>query len=47
MFPDAKFGVEPVVENGFYYDIDVGRALSPEDLDTIEKNARAGAKSSV
>ena len=40
LFPDAKFGVGPVVENGFYYDIDVGRALSPEDLDTIEKKMR-------
>lgn len=31
-FPNAKFGVGPVVENGFYYDIDIGRPVTPEDL---------------
>jgi threonyl-tRNA synthetase len=35
LFPDAKFGVGPVVENGFYYDIDIGRPLTPEDLKNI------------
>ena len=37
LFPTAKFGVGPAVENGFYYDIDIGRSLSPEDLAAIEK----------
>ncbi|MDQ7814631.1 MAG: threonine--tRNA ligase [Patescibacteria group bacterium] len=36
LFPQAKFGVGPVIENGFYYDIDIGRALTPEDLAKIE-----------
>jgi threonyl-tRNA synthetase len=35
LFPDAKFGVGPTVENGFYYDIDIGRPLTPEDLKNI------------
>jgi len=40
LFPQAKFGVGPVIENGFYYDIDIGRALTPEDLERI--NAEMG-----
>ncbi len=36
LFPQAKFGVGPVIENGFYYDIDIGRALTPEDLEKIQ-----------
>ncbi|HVC36747.1 MAG TPA: threonine--tRNA ligase [Candidatus Dormibacteraeota bacterium] len=37
LWPDAKFGVGPVVENGFYYDIDLGKhTLSEDDLVTIE-----------
>ncbi|MBE7524970.1 threonine--tRNA ligase [candidate division WWE3 bacterium] len=35
LFPSAKFGVGPVVENGFYYDIDIGRAFTPEDVKQI------------
>ena len=40
MFPEARFGVGPVVEDGFYYDVSVGRALTPEDLAEIEKRMR-------
>ena len=37
LWPDAKFGVGPVVENGFYYDVDFGSTkLSEEDLHKIE-----------
>lgn len=37
LWPEAKLGVGPVVENGFYYDIDLGQAkLSEDDFDTIE-----------
>lgn len=40
--PDAKFGVGPVVENGFYYDIDLGDTkLSESDFKKIEKEMRA------
>ncbi len=38
LWPEAKLGVGPVVENGFYYDIDLGKKkLSDEDFATIEK----------
>jgi threonyl-tRNA synthetase len=40
MFPDAKFGVGPVVENGFFYDMELPRSLTPLDLQKIEKRMR-------
>jgi threonyl-tRNA synthetase len=40
-FPDAKFGVGPVVEHGFYYDIDLGDTkLSEDDFATIESEMK-------
>lgn len=36
LYPEAKFGVGPVVDEGFYYDIDVDNTLTPEDLKKIE-----------
>jgi threonyl-tRNA synthetase len=36
LFPDAKLGVGPVVENGFYYDIDICRAVTPDDISAID-----------
>jgi threonyl-tRNA synthetase len=36
MFPEAKLGVGPVIENGFYYDFDLPRTLIPEDLPILE-----------
>lgn len=37
LYPEAKFGVGPVIEDGFYYDIDLGKkTLSSEDLSVIE-----------
>ena len=37
LYPDAKFGIGPPVENGFYYDIDFGdQTISQDDLDEIE-----------
>lgn len=41
LFPDAKFGIGPVIENGFYYDFDLPRALTPDDLPAIESKMRA------
>lgn len=42
LWPEAKFGVGPVVENGFYYDIDLGEAkISEVDFSKIEKEMRA------
>lgn len=37
LYPEAKFGVGPVVENGFYYDIELPKNLTPQDLLKIEK----------
>lgn len=38
LFPDAKFGIGPPIEQGFYYDIDLGdHRLSPEDVARIEE----------
>ena len=42
LWPEAKFGVGPVVENGFYYDIDLGDIkISESDFKKIEKEMRA------
>jgi len=40
MFPDGKVTIGPPVENGFYYDFDLSRNLTPEDLALIEKRMR-------
>jgi len=41
LWPEAKFGVGPVVENGFYYDIDLGETkISEADFKKIEKEMR-------
>ena len=40
MFPDAKLGIGPVIENGFYYDFDLPRPLTPDDLEDIEERMR-------
>lgn len=37
LYPDVKLGVGPVIENGFYYDVDTEAAISSEDLPAIEK----------
>ncbi|MBA7540576.1 Threonine--tRNA ligase 1 [subsurface metagenome] len=36
IFPDAKFGIGPAIEHGFYYDFDLPRPLTPDDLPPIE-----------
>jgi threonyl-tRNA synthetase len=40
MFPDGKYTIGPPVDNGFYYDFDLPRNLTPEDLQQIEKRMR-------
>ncbi len=37
LFPDAKFAIGPSIEEGFYYDFQLPRALTPEDLPAIEQ----------
>ena len=40
-FPEAKLAIGPAIEEGFYYDFDLGgKTFSPEDLDKIEKKMR-------
>ena len=40
LFPDARLGIGPPIENGFYYDFDVETPFVPEDLDKIETRMR-------
>lgn len=40
LWPEARFGVGPVVENGFYYDVELSSQLGLEDLARIEKKMR-------
>src|SRR5690625_268435 len=40
LYKDAKFGVGPVIEEGFYYDMDMEHSLTPEDLPKIEKEMK-------
>src|SRR6266704_1283376 len=37
LFPTAQIGFGPPIEDGFYYDFDIGRPFTPEDLEAIEK----------
>ena len=36
LYPDAKLTIGPAIENGFYYDFDIEKSFSPEDLEKIE-----------
>jgi threonyl-tRNA synthetase len=36
LYPDAQFAIGPAIENGFYYDIDLSKGLTPDDLVEIE-----------
>ncbi len=40
MFPKGKIAIGPPIEDGFYYDFDLPRALTPEDLKAIEKRMK-------
>ena len=40
LFPGAKYGIGPTIEHGFYYDFDLPRPLTPEDLVAIEAKMR-------
>ncbi len=40
MFPEGKLGIGPPIEDGFYYDFDLPRPLTPEDLERIEARMR-------
>ena len=40
MFPEGKVAIGPPIEDGFYYDFDLPRALTPEDLEVLEARMR-------
>ena len=40
IFSDAKLGIGPPIENGFYYDFQLDRAFTPDDLKKIESRMR-------
>jgi threonyl-tRNA synthetase len=45
LFPEAKLGIGPPIENGFYYDFDVDRPFTPDDLKVLEKRMQEIIKS--
>ncbi|HEY3137564.1 MAG TPA: threonine--tRNA ligase [Blastocatellia bacterium] len=47
MFPEVKFGIGPPIKNGFYYDMQLPRPLTQEDLDEIEQRMREIVKGGI
>lgn len=47
LYPHAQFGVGPVIENGFYYDIDIADTLTLSDLQQIEKTMKQIVRENV
>src|SRR6266581_1481901 len=47
MFPEARFAIGPPIDTGFYYDFELPRALTPEDLPQIEERMRKRMASDV
>src|SRR5471030_1644238 len=44
IWPEAQFAAGPPVENGFYYDLDLGHRISPEDFAKIEEEMKKEIK---
>jgi len=40
LYPKTKFGIGPAIKDGFYYDFEFKKALTPDDLIEIEKKAK-------
>lgn len=47
LFPGTKFGIGPSIKNGFYYDFDLKKSLTPENLPKIEKKMREIIKKGI
>lgn len=47
LFPGTKFGIGPVIENGFYYDFDLKKSLTTDDLPKIEQKMRELIKQNI
>ncbi len=46
-FPEAKYAIGPPIEHGFYYDFELPRPLTPEDLQVLERRMRRTVKANV
>ncbi len=46
-FPETKFGIGPVIENGFYYDFDLPEQITDEDLKDLEKEMKKLVKAGL
>jgi threonyl-tRNA synthetase len=44
VFPEAKYAIGPPIENGFYYDFELPRPLTPDDLTELDRRMRASIK---
>ena len=47
LFPEAALAIGPAIDNGFYYDMDLPRSLTPEDLEKIEAEMKKIAKENL
>ncbi len=47
LYPGTKFGIGPAIENGFYYDFELPKSLTPEDLPKIEKKMKEIIKQNI
>ena len=47
LFPDAKFAIGPSIDSGFYYDFDLPRPLTPDDLEKIEAEMKKIVKENI
>ena len=47
IFPEVQFGIGPPIKNGFYYDMQLSRSLTPEDFEEIERRMREIVKSGL
>ena len=47
LWPEAKFGIGPAIENGFYYDFDLPQTISKKDLPLIEKKMKELAEKNL
>ena len=47
LYPETKFGIGPAIENGFYYDFDLPKNITPKDLPKIEEKMREIIKKNI
>ena len=47
MFPEAKYAIGPPIDTGFYYDFDLPRTLTPDDLKVLQKRMKKSVKKNL